>query len=510
MSGLYTSTQHIIYIALTTVLATLITTVISSQLQGLFLLRLDHQLQQSAISHDSIPATKLEVLNRRWRTVLGIGSLLEALRNMPIKVTYVVAGLVTSAITAGLAPTVTNRVFRYNPTIPLGPNEQCVSTVYNLTDHSDYSWNLGNGSSLFIPAAMGWCPTRDAVILTGNINSISPNAFAYADLGVTVQSSAIGAPISIYSPSQSDAPELQTLLEIYGSNIVNTTQCVPVMQKNPISCHNGGTVSVDRYTSTIAAESDDRLCSYNITQLNNPATSSGSMIMKMCTHGEVGQGTMVLGAVSEFAKSLAGSIGDADFFNSPNSSSYVITCEVDTRDVYTYKMVTLEMQFTNTAESSYARALTAQGPCTPQTWTIGVDLIATSAAANWQLLSQNDGINGWFDTLNYITRGSGPLRAAPWAFNNSANALEDALGLISALVASRIQSTPVVLNGSALIMATRVGGGGYSVLVFAVPPAAAAIILAYLLITTPSRKPDALTTSSLVGLIEYRASGLVD
>lgn len=199
-SGLYSSTQHIIYITLTTVLATLITTVIFSQLQGLFLLQIDHQLQQSAISHDSIPAMKLEVLNGRWRTVLGIGSLLEGLRNMPIKIMSVVAGLVTSAITAGLAPTVTNRVFPYNPTIPLGPNEQCVKTVYNLTDHSDYSWNFGNGTSLFIPAAMGWCPTREAVILTGNINSIRPNAFAYADLGVTVQSSAIGAPISIYSP----------------------------------------------------------------------------------------------------------------------------------------------------------------------------------------------------------------------------------------------------------------------------------------------------------------------
>lgn len=248
------------------------------------------------------------------------------LHNRPIIFTYVLISLVTIAFVVGLTRTVSNRVFPYNATITLGSNEQCVKNRYNLTDPSDYNWNLENGSSLFIPADQGWCPTREAIVLTGNISAVCPDVFEYADMGVTVHSSAIGAPITIYSPVQSDNLELNSLLELYGSSVINTTQCVPVMQKNPISCHRGGTVQVNGYMKTIAAESDDGLCSYNMTQLSNPASGVGAMIMKICKNGDVGQVTIVLGAFWEFSKSLVGSIGDSDFFNSPDSSSYVVSC----------------------------------------------------------------------------------------------------------------------------------------------------------------------------------------
>jgi hypothetical protein len=38
-----------------------------------------------------------------------------------------------------------------------------------------------------------------ALFLSKNINTINPNDYAYADLGVAVEPRAIGAPIAIYS-----------------------------------------------------------------------------------------------------------------------------------------------------------------------------------------------------------------------------------------------------------------------------------------------------------------------
>jgi hypothetical protein len=498
-SGLYSSTQHAVYVTILTILATLLAGFVASQVQNLLLQRIDYQLVTLS---NSSARRNLEAINGRWQTVLQMANVRETLHNSPIKITFLIVGLVTTAIVAGFSPSTTSRVFPFNPIIPLGPNTHCVDTVYNLTDPEDYSWNLENGSSLFIQANMGWCPTRDAVMLSGGINNVNPGVYAYADTGVAVHSSAVGTPITVYSSEQSDDPELNTLLNLHGSNVLSTTQCVPVMQQNPISCRKGGTVSVDLSSSSISVSSADGLCSYTEQHVLNPATYSSSMIMKMCTHGEVGQGTIVLGAVGRNSFSLAGTIGDISFLNSGNGSSYVVTCTVDTRNVYIYRTVTLTLQISNVSESSYARTLQGYEPCIPRTWTIGTDLIATSAAANWQLLDQNSGLDGWFDTINYLASGSGPAREPPWAFNNSANALEDVLGLTAALVGSRINSSAVILDGTTSIVATRIGSGKFFALVFTIPPLAAALILLYLLITNRWTKPAVLKSSNLVDLIE--------
>jgi hypothetical protein len=499
-SGLYSSTQRAVYVTLTTVLATLIAAFVASQLQHLLLQRIDRQLASVSNTEEGI---KLKALDAQWQAVLNVAGVRDTLHNIPIKITFLVVGLITAAIVAGFTPSTTIRVFPYNPVIPLGPNTHCVYSIYNLTYPEDYSWNLGNGSSLFIQANMGWCPTREAVTLSGGINIVNPDDYAYADTGVAVHSSAIGTPISVYSSEKIDDPELNILLELHGSSVVGTTQCVPVMEQNPISCRKGGFVSVDLASSSISVSDDNISCSYTEQHLLNPATYPTSMIMKMCPHGEVGQGTIVLGAVGRNSLSLAGAIGDFSFFNSGNTdSSYVVTCQVDTRHVYGYRKVILELQATNVSESSYSRALVGYDACTPKVWTIGTDLIATSAAANWQLLVQNNALDGWFDTINQLTSGSGPLRSPPWAFNNSENALEDILGLTAALVGSRINSSAIILDGTTSILATRIGSGNVFALVFAIPPMGAALILLYLLITGPQTDPGSFKSSRLGDLIQ--------
>lgn len=501
-SGLYNTTQRAIYITGTTIIATLLTLFITTQIQDLLLRRIDNTIQQSAIiNRQWLQSSQFKAVNASWRTVLGISSLLEKARNLPIEFIYLLTGLITTAIVTSFTPSVTTRLFPYSPTIPCGPSP-CAAVVSNLTDTRDYSWKLANGSSFFIPANAGGCPTRQAVTLAGNINVFNPAAFAYADEGVAVHSTAIGTPISVYSSQKDTGTGLNDLLSIYGSSVVSTAQCVPVMVKNPISCHRGGAIEVDSATEATVI-SDDGMCSYTEQFLLNPEDSS-VMVMQMCSHGDVGQGTIVLGAIRYYAYWLAISI--VDTANS-NASTYTVTCSVDTRDVYEYRMVTLGLQNPNISESSYSRTLIGQDPCIPEVSTIDDILISTSAAANWQLLQQNAGVDGWFDSIGQLTfentvESTGISRQSPWAFNNSINALEDVLGLTAALVASRRNSSMIAINGSTIVTTTRVGSGYKVGLIFIIPSAAATTVLLYLIWTTRSIRTSSCTTD-LSDMIDF-------
>ena len=145
-----------------------------------------------------------------------------------------------------------------------------------------------------IPASAGGCPTRFATVLAGNVNSVNPDVFAYADGGVEVLGSAVGTPLSIYSSQPNIAPDFNTLLGMYGPSVVATTQCVPVMRKNPITCRRGGTITLGSHQMNLT--SFDGRCRYGAGfPFYNPLTDN-TMGSKMCAYGEVGQVTMVLGA----------------------------------------------------------------------------------------------------------------------------------------------------------------------------------------------------------------------
>jgi hypothetical protein len=227
-------------------------------------------------------------LNRRWRVILKIGSLAESARYPAVATVYLLTSLITTAIVAGLTPDLTTRSSPYNPKISYGPNNCSATRPLSVVEQEDrpYYWDLGNGSAFFIPANAGGCPTRLATVLAGNVNSVNPNGFAYADGGVEVLGSAISTPISIYSSNPNTAPDLNSLLDMYGRNVVATTQCVPVMRKNPITCRRGGTVALG--SSQMNLTSSDGLCNYEAEfPFFDPLTDS-TMALVMCAYGEVG------------------------------------------------------------------------------------------------------------------------------------------------------------------------------------------------------------------------------
>jgi hypothetical protein len=100
-------------------------------------------------------------------------------------------------------------------------------------------------------------------------------------------STAMGAPVSLYSAQKGINPGLNDILSFYGSSAISTTQCVPVMVKTPISRHRGSVILVDDSTYATEVIADDGMCSYTEPFWLNP--EEGNMVMKMCAHGDVGK-----------------------------------------------------------------------------------------------------------------------------------------------------------------------------------------------------------------------------
>lgn len=509
--GDYSTTQRTLYITGVTVLATLVAGFISQQVQALLLSRIDRALQRYNQNSEIKDA-----LNHRWRTILSMSGLLENFHNLQIWGAYIIIGLITTSIVSSFTPSPTNRLLGFNTTIPNGQStifgnakSPCtlivpLSKVQNSPDRFVY-WDLKNGSAYWVQSNLGGCPTRDALSLLGMINTQHPDLFAYVDGGVAVHRTAIGVPIRTYSYDSHLAPELAKLLETYGSDVINTTQCVRVMKKNPVICRPGGKVLIDQSWTNVT--SADGGC-YSHQRLY-PLTHS-TLAKDLCSYGQVGQAVIVFAATGQYAYWFGTSLNVNISTLPPTNdlhSVYTATCMVDARDVFEYREVTFSFKPSYAPNSTFSRILTGGPSCQPPDGdtTIHQDILGTAIAAYFQLLSENDGMDGWFETtwhaINPATAKNG--RGPPFAFEQSINALEDVFGLISALVTARIASpTLKKINGTATVAVLRIGTGEPFALLYLLPPVFAAIVLLFLIWGSfPWCTED--TSSHLTKLIEF-------
>lgn len=510
--GVIQSTERSLYLTGTTILATILTGVIASSTQGLLLQRFDNELQSP---EGNIP---IQSLGRKWRVILKANEFSESFKGgwlFGIYLAYLIIGLITTSIVSGISPTVGSKTFSYPQQVYNGDSQITAGNPGNCTSivtlayaeqviDSSYYWDLGNGNAYYIPANLGGCPTRDAQLLVGLINMVDSGSFAYADSGVAVHQSAIGAPNTMYSAEERLAPEFNAMLSTYGINALETCQCVPVMKSNPISCRTGGKIKLATHWFNLT--SDDGLCQHNHYFSGRDPTVSQTMVKSMCTHGDVGQGTMVIAASGGYAHWLAVSIGDEAHAPSTSipvgSATYIVTCTVDTRNIYEHRLVTLDLRASNSTGTRYSRFLKSNG-----TSCSGPPLdrarIATAAAANWQTLFQNDGSDGWFDLIWEATGGHAH-RNTPWAFGNSVNPLEDAFGLVAALVGSRFNGTTTYsVDTLVKVIATRIGSPSFISFLYLIPSGFAAILVAWLLLLSRGQEKAPFSSTELDDLREF-------
>jgi hypothetical protein len=174
-SGIYSTNEHATYTTLTTVLATLLTAFIGSQIKTLLLRKIDLRLQ----SQSSLSASRVVTLDGRWQIVLSVGDFFTKPQHLDVLITYLIVGLVTTLIVTGLSLGTAIIDFLYNPNITYGPNQGAYYVHNNATvtfgDPRPYSWDLGNGTYFFYPANAN--PTRGAIQLASTINTMNPSVF---------------------------------------------------------------------------------------------------------------------------------------------------------------------------------------------------------------------------------------------------------------------------------------------------------------------------------------------
>ncbi|PVH75089.1 hypothetical protein DL98DRAFT_536878 [Cadophora sp. DSE1049] len=95
--GILSSRTKSIYVTTLTILATLCAAFSSSQIRHLWLRHVDIQL--ASLNGD------FSAVNSEWRTTLGVSGILEGLQRWHIMSTFLISGLITTAIVAGLSGT---------------------------------------------------------------------------------------------------------------------------------------------------------------------------------------------------------------------------------------------------------------------------------------------------------------------------------------------------------------------------------------------------------------------
>jgi hypothetical protein len=469
----------------------------------------------------SIANQSISECNSRWRTIMNLdGDLPYTTKNYrtwlsrwwsiqgDVALTYFLLGTIVSAITASFAPSTAGRTYPYSAQIPDGGfgdyisdiNHPCAGVVPStsvIPSGNSLYWPLSNGSFWFGTYNTGWCPQPQAVSSASGINWKHPNDYSYLDKGVAVHKSAIGAPSTIYNGT-----DLVNAANKYKNYLLSTKQCVPVMVSNPVQCRPGGSTVITS-DSTLRVTDDLDACPADVTFCHRSTSKDALMGTQLCAMpskkaqepDSIGVAVMTIGAISDsihypsnnWASDLARLV-DYDFPQSSYLHNYTVTCTVDARQSFDYRWVTLMQKASNNLSSVPTSFYLSGGdPCTPKHPTIGNHLFVNAATANWQMLQQGFGLDGYIATLAGITKQK---RKGPYAFNNSKNALEDTLGLISAVVVANLginggnvsaEAEGPNGNTTMIIEATRLGSDSWWTLFFIIPPLGCAVSLLWLI-----------------------------
>ena len=419
--------------------------------------------------------------------------------------TFLISGLITTAIVAGLSSSIAQRQDEYAYYLADSQDYSCTVTS-DTTPSSGYHWLLPSGSYYTVQPNLDFCPGSIAMTLLGAINVIDPENYGYADEGVAVHASALGAPASIYTSGSDNSEGFNSSLGVYGRNLLSTSQCAPVMTKNPITCTRSGNATyVEQY---LEMKSPDGMCVNSVLVGSNLSWANAYSVGAICPSGSVGQATIVLGGIMAGSIYLAEALGDSawlDWFDTtgtnPPETTYGITCTVDMAAALEYRQLHLTLQQPTGSVGAYSRSLFASSsePCTPTPYdgseSHNLDkLLALAAFAAYQPLSIP--FVDWARPLTLIKSSSSIshtnyVRRGPYAFANSKNALEDVLALTSALVMSRATLTgssgQIEYTGQQTVEYTRAGTGETWALVYILPSLFVVFIILVLLIRSRKR-----------------------
>ena len=282
---------------------------------------------------------------------------------------------------------------------------------------------------------------------------------------------------------------------------------------NPVQCTRTGNLTASAHE--IITESN--LCRitspiYTVDPTSQPASSLGA-----CTQNQtVGKATLVIGSLYEHADFLAEVMDDKNFASSSNNTSYVVSCEVDIAPSIGFRMANFSRITDITGdEGAFGQdgaLFVVRGSdqeCTPMSKAgplpisdfITDAMLATGAAASWQILYEGAYRDGWWNKLYYAaTQRNDTINNDNFYhldFNNSHNSLEDALGIASGIALGSfwgaMDGTPYYeYDVTASIQGLRIGPGKTWALVYIVPQLYVIGLLSYLAFSHNPRRSQTL------------------
>jgi hypothetical protein len=291
-------------------------------------------------------------------------------------------------------------------------------------------------------------PSRDA-----------EHRYAYLLRGVEIDKSALGAPYNVLSTPLHGAMYSFIVPSNFG-RLDSVEHCLPVMVKQPVRCVADAHVSLE-VDHTMIVSSKDGKCKVVGPKLHHPPPHGPATVLGACTEGhEIGRATILLGAYGLHASALQKLLGN-DHVEQQHGLG--IQCTVDIAPSIAFRKVVFQPRNAKRFDDS-ASISALDGTCTPQgsdgiavtLWSIFTDhALATMAGASWQLLAENYYDDGWPATLYRLADRNSEIFSGK-TFNDSTNALEDAIGLASAIAMSSFYGTN---QGTAGTWSLEIHGG---------------------------------------------------
>ena len=502
--GSLSPSDRSLYVTGTTVIASVISVFTSTQITRLWLSKL---LPHPRFAK-TVPQARLEKV---W-SLLGIGEYLHQFKYWTFNGSFLITGLITTAIVAGISPTIGERREPSSSSFYVNDKSDCL--VYSRDGVNEwFNWRTGKDAFISLKVDQRTaCATQHAVGMLNDI-TYTPTGYAYTAAGIPIHRSAIGTPFK-YAGGGTGFYDTFGVRKHY-SDFRQAEQCLPVVTKNPVQCRKGGIVTAGgNNVSVNTRDCDITTPIFKVNPIRDGATALGA-----CTGSrDIGKATILLGAVNSHAPTLASVMGDKGGVvktqNSDQPPYYSVICDVDIApsiDFRTVNFLPVISRF-NTRQDLAEKAKRFGATfiissdwslCTPQssskkdTHTVDIATImnnstlAIGASASWQLLTEHDFRDGWWPTLFSITQqhnGTSTSISDIFVFNDSRNALEDALGLTSAAVLSNFWASPYgsegrnlnFTSGSTMTTGVRVGPGETWALIYAIPEIWAIGILIWL------------------------------
>jgi hypothetical protein len=512
--GNLSNDSRILYVTGITILATLVSSNTSGQIRRLWVRR----YLSSAEDDENLE------WKRAWAaTVVGLSSLLDSIKCWPVSVSFLISGLITTAIVAGLSPTVSpgnlitfasfclpKHCYILTPLTVIIPTEAeifpsgytdgleaCLLTSKGNDSSDWFNWQLSDGSNIAINTTSNpYCATQMVLPIMSDslLQTEYEWGFSYTMGGVPIQNAAVGVAFSPFYGFIGTFGNGGLLLGD-GPDFLWSVQCLPTMTQNPVQCRAIGNVTIGTSELTVDAAN----CSITSPIYSVDPNTQGASVAGACTNGlEVGTATIVMGSVNRHASMLASAMNDTSFDRS--RKSYVVACSVNIGPSLSYRQLNYSQASASDWGGYNGPAFKVTGDstsgCQP---TLGLQAIltnttlASAAAGSWQLLSENRYLDGWWSTLYYYTTILGQRNLGEdnqYIFNNSRNALEDALGLSSGIAFGTFLATKtpesidgqVTIYGKTVISGIRIGSGKWWAIFYILPSLFSIIVLVVLLL----------------------------